>query len=161
MSGAPDEAWGWDRMRDDGHAIASGRQTRASTRKALVTGSMPDVPTWTELGEDTGGRSFPRKPHPQKPACAPARPKASTRRSEAHHWCQLTQGATRRPRNAKPDKTAAPNPKPKKKTRNSGPSETRDGWAIRSSADSKEPDELGAAAPGRVSAKSPVTSPCP
>ncbi len=54
-------------MRDDGNAIASGRQTRASTREALVTGSMPDAPTWTEPGEDTGGRSFPRKPHPQNP----------------------------------------------------------------------------------------------
>lgn len=106
MSGAPDEAWGWDRMRDDGHAIASGRQTRASTREALVTGSMPDAPTWTEPGEDTGGRSFPRKPHSPKPDCAPARHKVSTRRSEADHWRHLTQGATRRPRNAKPDNVA-------------------------------------------------------
>lgn len=120
MSGAPDEAWGWDRMRDDGHAIASGRQTRASTREALVTGSMPDAPTWTESGEDTGGRSFPRKPHPPKPDCAPARHKVSTRRSEAPHWCHLTQGATRRPRNAKPDKTATPNLKPKKRPATAG-----------------------------------------
>ncbi len=92
-----------------------GDRQRASTREALVTGSMPDAPTWKEPGEDTGGRSFPRKPRAQKPSRAQARPTGSPRRSAANHGCHLTQGATRRPRSAKPDKATTLNPEPKKR----------------------------------------------
>ncbi len=122
----PGAGTGCEKMATPSHP---GDRHGASTRAALVTGSMPDAPTWTETGEDSGGRSFPRKPHFPKFQRAKARPNPRTRRSEADRWCHLAPGATRRPRNAKPDKTATPNREPKKRPARAGQSNVKTTWA--------------------------------
>lgn len=151
----PGAGTGCEKMATPSHP---GDRHRASTRAALVTGSMPDAPTWTEPGEDTGGRSFPRKPRTQKPHRAQRGPRPAPGEAK-----RITGATRRKALRAAPGKRSQTRPRPqtgaKKRPATAGHEGKR--CAIRTSVDSEEPAELGAAAPGRVNARSPATSPCP
>jgi hypothetical protein len=94
-SGTPDEGMGLGADARKWLAIACARQPQGLDARSAGDGQHDRRAALSSAGGRFGRALRPKQTTPLK-----KRPR--TRRSEADHWCHSMQGATRRPKNAKP-----------------------------------------------------------